>query len=133
MRHLRMVGVCLIAVFALGATTLVVASPASASCNEECKHEKEKEKNAQKLAKWEEKRIGDPFTANTWAQYRPCDYTKEITGNATCYAGITKGGKNGGFFEYGKVKVPLSKSIALWGGFEGEGTKKPPRSKPFLP
>ncbi len=41
--------------------------------------------------------------------------------NETCYLGITHGGKNGGFFEYGKVRVPLSKSIVLQGGFEGSG------------
>ncbi len=107
----------------MSAATLVVVSPASASCDAQCKHEKEKAKTEQKIAKWEEKRVGDPFSVNSWAQYRACDYSRAIAERETCYAGVTNGGKSGGFFEYGKVKVPLSKSIILQGGFEGEGTE----------
>ena len=50
-----MVVLCLVAVFALSATTLVVASPASASCNTECKEQKEKEKQEAKEQKEKEK------------------------------------------------------------------------------
>ena len=44
MRHVRMLGLCLVAVFAMSATTLVVASPAFANCNSECKQHKLEEK-----------------------------------------------------------------------------------------
>ena len=40
-----MLGLCLVAVFAMSATTLVVASPALAGkCNEECQAQKENTK-----------------------------------------------------------------------------------------
>ncbi len=79
MRHLRMAVLCLVAVFALSATTLVVASPASASCNTECKEQKEKAqaekafaKNIARREKWEASRVGDPYSANTWGQFSAC-------------------------------------------------------------
>ena len=55
MRHVRVLGVLLAAMFAMSATTFVVASPALASCNQECKELKEKEKQEQKEAKEQEK------------------------------------------------------------------------------
>ena len=33
-----------------------------------------------------------------------------------CFAGVTSGGRNGGFFSLGKVTVPLNKPITLQGG-----------------
>ena len=133
---------CLVAVFALSATTLVVASPASASCNTECKEQKEKEKqeakeqkekekekaqaekafaqNKARRERWETKLVGDPFNVNTWAQFRACEDERKVALQETCYLGVTLGGKTGGFFEFGKVLVPLSKSIVLQGTFEGE-------------
>jgi hypothetical protein len=83
-----MVGLCLIAVFAVSA---VGAGSAMAK---------------------------DPYTVNTWGQYKHCAY--ENTELTDCFAGITAGGGKGGFFEYGKVKVKLNKSITLQGGFKGE-------------
>ena len=50
-----MLGLCLVAVFAMSATTFVVASPALASCNQECKEQKEKEKQEAKEQKEKEK------------------------------------------------------------------------------
>ncbi len=125
-----MVGLCLIAVFALSATAVVV-SPAYASCNTECKETKEKEKAAAKLAKEEakeavlrEKReasgVGDPFGVNDFRAYKHCPYTSEAVEN--CFTGVTLGGKKGGFFQKGRVKVNLSKTIKLQGGFNGAGT-----------
>jgi hypothetical protein len=86
-----MVGLCLAAVFALGA---VLSGSA--------------------LAK-------DPYTQNTWAQYKGCPY--ENTELDYCFAGITAGGGKGGFFEYGHIKVKLNQSIILQGGFKGAGSE----------
>ena len=127
MRHLRMAVLCLVAVFALSATTLVVASPASASCNTECKEQKEKAqaekafaKNIARREKWEASRVGDPYSANTWGQFSACEPEYEFQEPpGSCYTGITLGGKQGGSFEFGKVVVPLSKSIVLQGTFDG--------------
>ena len=55
MRRLRILGLCLAAMFAVSATTLVVASPALAKCNEECKQHKKEEKEAKKKAEREAK------------------------------------------------------------------------------
>lgn len=92
MRHLRMVGACLIAVLALGA---IAAATASAK---------------------------DPYNQNTWGQYKPCPYELYTEGEqiTDCFAGITEGGGKGGFFEYGNIKVKLNQTIKLQGGFKGE-------------
>jgi len=118
---MRMLGLCLMALLTIVAMTAVAASPALGSCNEECKKEKEKEKNKKKLEKWEEKRVGDPYNINSWGQFKACDYSREVNEFETCYMGITAGGREGGFFEFGKFKVPLNRSIVLQGGFEGYG------------
>ncbi len=56
MRHVRMLGLCLVTIFAMSATTLAVASPALAGgCNQECKELKEKEKQEKKELKEKEK------------------------------------------------------------------------------
>lgn len=144
MRHVRMLGLCLIAIFAMSATAVVVASPAYASCNAECKEQKEKEKEAAKKLKEEEKAaakkakeeekeakireqreasgVGDPWGRNDFHAYKHCPYNDypELT---DCFTGITLGGKDGGYFEYGTVKVPLSKSIKLQGGYKGAGSE----------
>ncbi len=58
MRHVRILGLCLVAIFAMSATTLVVSSPALAGgCNQECKELKEKEKQEAKEAKEHEKQV----------------------------------------------------------------------------
>jgi hypothetical protein len=148
-----MVGLCILAVFALSATAVVVASPAYAACNAECQEQKEKEKAeakkqkeeekaaAQKLkeeekeaakkakeeakeAKIREKReasgVGDPWGVNDWHAYKHCPLALEET--EQCFTGITSGGKKGGFFQYGNVKVALDKSIKLQGGYKGAGS-----------
>jgi hypothetical protein len=90
-RHLRMVGACLIAMFTVAA---MVAGPAMAK---------------------------DPYTHETWGQYKYCPYEEPIGNVTDCFAGITAGGSKGGYFEYGHVKVKLSQSITLQGGFRGGG------------
>jgi hypothetical protein len=53
-RRLRILAICLAAMFAVSATTLVVASPAmAAKCNEECKQHKKEEKEAKEKARKE--------------------------------------------------------------------------------
>ncbi len=93
MRHVRMLGICLIAAVAMSA---IGAGSA--------------------LAK-------DPYTQNTWGQYKYCPYEKPYSEVTDCFAGITAGGSKGGFFEYGHVKVSLNKSIVLQGGFKGAGSE----------
>jgi hypothetical protein len=57
-RHVRMLVLCLVAVFAMSAVTLDVASPALAGgCNQECKELKEKENQEAKEAKEHEKQV----------------------------------------------------------------------------
>jgi hypothetical protein len=92
--------------------------------------QKEEEKAAAKKAKEEEKEtvtrekleasgVGDPWGRNDYHAYKHCPYNNlELT---DCFTGVTLGGKNGGYFEYGTVKVPLSKSIKLQGGYKGSG------------
>jgi hypothetical protein len=87
-RHVRMLGLCLVAVFAVSA---VFAASA--------------------LAK------KDPYTVNTWAQYKHCPYEDvEVT---DCFYGRTSGGKEGGEFKYGHVSVKLKYPIVIQGGFKG--------------
>ena len=97
MRHLRMVGVCLMAVFAVGA---IAAGPAFAT------------KDPWKVTGTED--LGP-------VQILPATKTRRYSNG--CYAGITDGGSNGGYFEYGKVKVNLNKPITMQGGFKGNGTR----------
>jgi hypothetical protein len=89
-RHVRMLGLCLVAAFAMSA---VAAMPA--------------------LAK-------EKYSANTWAQFKYCPYND--TEVQACTVGLTSGGAHGGFFQLGRVEVPLRKPVALQGGLiEDEG------------
>lgn len=63
----------------------------------------------------------EAYTQNTWGQYKACPYEEPYEDVTDCFAGITAGGGNGGFFEYGHIKVKLSKPIKLQGGFKGGG------------
>jgi hypothetical protein len=63
----------------------------------------------------------DKYTANTWQQYKHCPFkAPEIS---DCVTGITAGGVEGGYFQYGTVLTKLSKSITIQGGFKGAGTE----------
>jgi hypothetical protein len=95
-RHVRMLWLCLAAVFAVAA---VAATSASAK--------------------------KDPYNPNTVEQFKYCPYEEEgpfhNPGVEDCYVGRTSGGRQGGFFEFGKITVKLSKPIILQGGATGEG------------
>jgi hypothetical protein len=120
-----MLGVCLAAVFALSAVAFV-ASPAIASkaCDETCQETKEREKAQKKVAHDEETGVGDPYVRSSWGEYKGCPYEEYAERKISdCFAGITSGGAKGGYFEYGKVRVPLNKTIYLQGGFEGAGSE----------
>lgn len=54
------------------------------------------------------------YSDETWEQYKNCPYNNPAV--EFCVAGITSGGKSGGFFQLGQVEVPLSKPVTLQGG-----------------
>ena len=85
MRHVRVLGVCLVAAFLASA---VAAMPAVA------------------------KKV--KYTDETWEQYKYCPLENPKV--QECIVGVTAGGKSGGFFQLGKVEVPLTKPIVLQGG-----------------
>ncbi|HTZ86521.1 MAG TPA: hypothetical protein VMB05_07620 [Solirubrobacteraceae bacterium] len=91
-RHVRMLGLC------LAAALLVSAFGAgSALANNK-----------------------DPYSVNTWAQYKYCPFNNAEWQAAfyhECYVGRTSGGANGGYFQLGNVTVKLNKPIILHGGF----------------
>ena len=69
MRHIRILGLCLAAVFAMTATTLVIASPAFAKCDEECKNEKKHEKEEAKRQKELEKLDKKEEKTHPWQKF----------------------------------------------------------------
>ena len=143
MRHVRMLVLCLVAMFAMSAMTYAVASPALASCNEECQKEKEKakqEKEEQKAKekaeakkqkekeKLERESAEEKYSADTWQQFKHCPIHNEAFmakgASADCAFGRTTGGSEGGFFTLGGVTVKLSKPITLQGGIEARSKKE---------
>jgi hypothetical protein len=62
----------------------------------------------------------DPWNLNTWGQYKYCPY-EEVNklGGANCFYGRTSGGKEGGEFFYGSVRVLLKQPIVIQGGYAG--------------
>ena len=98
MRHLRMVGLCLVAAFVVSA---VAALPALASSPKKIE---ETGVNALKAS---------------------CPTENPEVG--VCFVGITNGGSNGGFFQIGTARVPLNKPITIQGGLrEGQKFVVPP-------
>jgi hypothetical protein len=127
-RHVRTLKSCVIVIFAMSLASLVVASPSlakEASCkgreNDTACAKYDVEKGVKEEAKGK-------YSNFTFGQFKYCALDNpEVT---NCFLGRTSGGKDGGFFELGKVKVPLDKPITLQGGFnehnetvspEGEG------------
>ena len=146
MRHVRMLGICLAAVFVMSATTLVVASPALAGgCNHACKEQKKKEKEEAKKHKEEtkveekkqkEKEKQEAKEAKSHEKEQKerekleakGEYSPETWGQykhcpytnkqvENCFFAQTFAGSKGGFFSLGNVTVDLNKPITLQGGF----------------
>jgi hypothetical protein len=61
----------------------------------------------------------DKYTVNTWAQYKNCPYENEEV--EFCVYGRTTGGKEGGEFQYGTVRVLLKHPVVIQLGFKGAG------------
>ncbi len=124
MRHVRILGLCLVAVFAMSATTLAVASPALAGgCNEECKTQKKQEKEEAKNQRQEEKRTKKEEKTHPWQKFFgvcPPSHTKyaEFPGNVNgCIYGATT---SESYFQAGKVTVHYVKPVVLQGGLLNE-------------
>jgi hypothetical protein len=97
-RHVRMLGLCLAALFAVSA---LMAGTALA----ETKTEK--------------------VLNEAYAKFKNCPWQLGRPTVELCFTGVTKGGSNGGFFELGRVSVPLSKPVTLQGGLhENEAEEK---------
>lgn len=138
MRHVRMLVLCLVAMFAMSAMTYAVASPAMASCNEQCqkekqeakeqkekekqeaKEQKEKEKQEAKERKEEEKEKrlsgAERKFEETGVQALKESCPTENLEISDCFVGRTLGGSGGGFFQLGDVLVPLNEPITIHGG-----------------
>ena len=133
MRHVRMLGLCLVAVFAMSAVTLSFVSPALASgatkpaaCNQECKELKEKEKQEAKEKKEQEKA---QKKAEKEAEKRQKEQEKEekkhpnggefelfddcALGNVAITACIHGEAGPESFFQAGKVTVKFVKPVLL--------------------
>ena len=89
-RKVRTLGLCVVGVLALAS---VMSSAASAK--------------------------KDPWTAETWGQYKYCPYENEELSD--CIYGRTSGGSGGGEFQYGHLRVLLKNPIAIQVGFKGAG------------
>jgi hypothetical protein len=140
-RHVRMLVLCLVTVFAMSATTLAVTSPALASgCNQECKELKEKEKQEKTEAKEKEKQEKEAAKEAEKAKRREEKFLKkhpegefEIFNDCPLVANTEYQpelsacifGEAGpeSFFQAGKVTVHFVKPILLRGGMiENEET-----------
>ena len=94
MRHVRIMGLCLVAMFAVSAMTLGIVSPALAS-------------KESKLIK-EDERVWDVFKNCPW----------NTPGVELCTEGATFKGKRGGFYTIGSAKVALSDVVIQAGMHE---------------
>jgi hypothetical protein len=122
-RRVRILGLCLAAVFALTATTLVVASPAFAKCDEECKQEKQHEKEEAAKAKEREKDLQKQEKLHPWQKfYGECPPTgsryEGFPGhvNGCIYGAAT----SASFFQAGKFTIYYKKPVVLQGGLIDE-------------
>lgn len=108
-----MLGLCLVAVFAMSATALVVASPALAGgCNEECKLQKEHEKQEKQHQKEEERRQKLEERTHPWQKYFGTCPPTEHHVNGCIYGEATAES----FFQAGNVTVHFVKPVVLRGG-----------------
>jgi len=128
-RHVRMLGLCLVAVFAVSAASLAVAGPASARKQAKCEGAGYTEAcipEERELGKQEEEK--GKFSAYTINQYKYCPENAEW-----CIWGRTLPGKAGGFFLLGKAHVKLSEPITIQGGFnESERSVDPENGDNYI-
>jgi hypothetical protein len=124
-RYVRVLGVLLAAIFAMSATTVVVASPAFAGgCNKECKQAKAAEKQVAteeqglaKLAKQSQK----AKVESVWTKFDQCpvDYPELWPENGEKYEGCIYGEAGPeSFFQAGKVTVHFVHPVLLRGAEE---------------
>jgi hypothetical protein len=77
------------------------------------------------------------YSTNTWEQYKYCPVNNPLVETIQkpvfeggegrtvfCFAGITSGGKEGGYFQLGNVKVNLTKPITLQGAYYTHNEKE---------
>jgi hypothetical protein len=88
-RHVRMLGLCLVAVFAVSAVFAASALAAK-----------------------------DPWSVNTWGQFKHCPYENTEPEVKDCFYGRTEGGKEGGEFQYGRITVKLKHPVVIQGAFK---------------
>jgi hypothetical protein len=103
-RHVRMLGLCLVALFAMGA---VAAGPALA---------KKAHQPGTLEGEWKVYKgcpINNPEFVNASEEFHG---TKRDGESPYCFVGKTSGGKEGGNFTVGGVVTPLSKPVTLQGG-----------------
>jgi hypothetical protein len=105
-RHVRMLGICLLAAFAVGA---VAAVPAMA----------------------EEKPLSQKQLEKLYAPFSACPYNNPEV--SICVHAQTAGGKNGGQFTVGSITIPLSKKITLQGGLTEAGYTNETELQGFIP
>jgi hypothetical protein len=105
-RHVRMLGLCLVAIFAMSATMVVIAAPAQAACNQECKEQKAKEKQEAKEKKEHER---EEQGKSQWRKFIQCPDNPSFAMSACVY------GEAGpeSFFQAGKVTVHFVKTVKL--------------------
>jgi hypothetical protein len=118
-RHVKMLGVCLAAVFAVTATTLVVASPALAGkCNEECQAQKKYEKELKQYETERAKADAKEEKLHPWEKYwSECPILPAPPGEDGCIYG--EAGPES-FFQAGKATVDFKKPVILQGGLISE-------------
>jgi len=102
MKHVRMLGLCLIAIFAM---SVIAAGPAQAI----------------------------KYSTKTWTQFKYCPYLDKEAEATGCMFGETSGGPNGGFFQLGRVRVPLAKPVIIQGAFAEEAAPGEEGSHKVLP
>jgi len=113
-RRVRILGLCLAAVFAMTATTLVVASPAFAKCDEECQAQKKYEKELKSYEKERAAANKKEEKLHPWEKYfGNCPLLPSVEGQEGCIYG--EAGSES-YFQAGKATVYFKKPVILQGG-----------------
>lgn len=113
-----MLWLCLVAALAIGATTLVVASPALAACNEECQAQKRFEKELKVYEKERAAADAKEEKLNPWEKFwAQCPIFPAPSGEDGCIYG--EAGPES-YFQAGKATVHFQKPVVLQGGMISE-------------